>query len=419
MPRRLTALQPQARDAGRLLLAAWLGDASVQPARRLLAAAGVPAYATPEAAVQAFLDIVSFKRRQQALQQVCPSAPPGPAPEREAAARLVATAVASGPLRLDEARARPLLAAYGLPPFATGRPPASSLELVLAMALDSTFGPVLRLAQGAPGRGLIGPPATALPPLNAALAMAMLQETPLGHTLLRSGDRQLPEADPVLEALVRLSDLVVDRPEIAGIELELRLAAERGLETLSAWIDLVPVPPGTDPTGRLAIRPYPVELEEEVTAEDGQRFRLRPIRPEDAAALQRGFKRLSADDVRRRFFAPVAELTPEVAARLSQIDYDREMVLVIEDPASPATSWAVPASPWTRTAAGPSSRPPSAPTSRAGASAASPSSASSSMHAAAGWRRSGVPSSPTTRPCRAWPPIWASPCAAIRTSRTW
>ena len=331
----VTALQPQARDAGRLLLAAWLGDASVQPARRLLAAAGVPAYATPEAAVQAFLDIVSFKRRQQALQQVCPSAPPGPAPEREAAARLVAAAVASGPLRLDEARARPLLAAYGLPPFATGRPPASSLELVLAMALDSTFGPVLRLAQGAPGRGLIGPPATALPPLNAALAMAMLQETPLGHTLLRSGDRQLPEADPVIEALVRLSDLVVDRPEIAGIELELRLAAERGLETLSARIDLVPVPPGTDPTGRLAIRPYPVELEEEVTAEDGQRFRLRPIRPEDAAALQRGFKRLSADDVRRRFFAPVAELTPEVAARLSQIDYDRELVLVIEDPASP------------------------------------------------------------------------------------
>ena len=76
----VTALQPQARDAGRLLLAAWLGEAAVQPARRLLADAGVPAYATPEAAVQAFLDIVSFKRRQLALQQVCTSAPPAEHP---------------------------------------------------------------------------------------------------------------------------------------------------------------------------------------------------------------------------------------------------------------------------------------------------------------------------------------------------
>ena len=163
----------------------------------------------------------------------------------------------------------------------------------------------------------------------------MLQETPLGRTLLKAGDRQLPEPRPVIEALVRLSELVVDRPEIAGIELELRLSLEHGLETLSARIDLAPVPPGTDPTARLAIRPYPVELEEEVTTEDGQRFTLRPIRPEDAAALQRGFRRLTADDVRRRFFAPLRELTPEAAARLSQIDYDRELVLVIEDPASP------------------------------------------------------------------------------------
>ncbi len=331
----VTALQPQARDAGRLLLAAWLGEAAVQPARRLLADAGVPAYATPEAAVQAFLDIVSFKRRQLALQQVCTSAPPGGAPEREAAAALVGTALAAGLRTLDETRARALLATYGLPPFATAQPPTGPLELVLAMALDSTFGPVLRLAQGAPGRGLIGEPATALPPLNGTLALDMLQETPLGRTLLKAGDRQLPEPRPVIEALVRLSELVVDRPEIAGIELELRLSLEHGLETLSARIDLAPVPPGTDPTARLAIRPYPVELEEEVTTEDGQRFTLRPIRPEDAAALQRGFRRLTADDVRRRFFAPLRELTPEAAARLSQIDYDRELVLVIEDPASP------------------------------------------------------------------------------------
>jgi acyl-CoA synthetase (NDP forming)/RimJ/RimL family protein N-acetyltransferase len=329
----MAALQPQAREAGRLLLAAWLGEATVQTARRLLAEAGVPTYASPEAAVQAFLDIVSFKRRQLALQQVCPSSPRDDAPERATAAAIVQAALATGPQALLEPDCRRLLAAYDLPPVAHARPVAGSIELVLAMSVDPAFGPVLRLAQGAPGRVLIGEAATSLPPLNRDLAMAMLQETPLGRTLLAGGDRQLPEPRPVIKALVRLSQLIVDRPEIAGIELELRLSAERGLETQSARIDLAPIPPGTDPTARLASRPYPVELEEEVTTEDGQCFTLRPIRPEDAAALQRGFRRLTADDVRRRFFAPIRELTAEAAARLSQIDYDRELVL--EDPASP------------------------------------------------------------------------------------
>jgi acetyltransferase len=40
---------------------------------------------------------------------------------------------------------------------------------------------------------------------------------------------------------------------------------------------------------------------------------------------------LTAEDIRLRFFGPVRELTHEMAARLTQIDYDREMALLLLD----------------------------------------------------------------------------------------
>ena len=49
---------------------------------------------------------------------------------------------------------------------------------------------------------------------------------------------------------------------------------------------------------RLAIRPYPKELEEEVSSADGRGLWLRPIRPEDEPALVTWFHKLSLEAVR-------------------------------------------------------------------------------------------------------------------------
>jgi acetyltransferase len=227
-----------------------------------------------------------------------------------------------------------LLDAYELPPPGTGEG-RGGVEVVMRMRVDPTFGPVLRVAQGGPGDALIGEAAAGLPPLNRALAEAMLEETALGRLLLAGGDPRLPDPAYLVDALVRLSRLVVDRPEVAAVELELRLSREAGLETLRAAVALEPVPEDADPAARLAVRPYPVELEEVVTLRDGARVRLRPIRPEDAPALRRAFRRMSPEDARLRLFGPARELLPELAARLTQTDYDRELALVAEDPDSP------------------------------------------------------------------------------------
>jgi acetyltransferase len=82
---------------------------------------------------------------------------------------------------------------------------------------------------------------------------------------------------------------------------------------------------------RLAIRPYPRELEETVTAEGGRSFFVRPILPEDEPALRASFAKLTQEEIRLRFFTPMKTLPHLLAARFTQIDYDREMALVLTE----------------------------------------------------------------------------------------
>ena len=83
------------------------------------------------------------------------------------------------------------------------------------------------------------------------------------------------------------------------------------------------------------MRPYPRELEEIVTASDGQQLLLRPVRPEDEEAFQVNFAKFSPEAVRRRFFAPMKSLTQAAASKLTHLDYEGEMALVLTDPVPP------------------------------------------------------------------------------------
>jgi GNAT superfamily N-acetyltransferase len=59
----------------------------------------------------------------------------------------------------------------------------------------------------------------------------------------------------------------------------------------------------------------------EMALPDGGRVRLRPVVPEDKAALVEGFHRLSPESRYRRFMAPIAELSEEQLAELTEVDY--------------------------------------------------------------------------------------------------
>jgi acetyltransferase len=139
--------------------------------------------------------------------------------------------------------------------------------------------------------------------------------------------------DAIAMTLVRLSQLVSDRPEIVELDINPLVADAEGVLALDARVRVAPAE-GSGPD-RLAIRPYPKELEEKVELNDGRVLLLRPVTPEDEPAVRDTFGRLSAEDLRFRFFAPVKFVDHVTAARFTQIDYDRQMVLVLTEKGIP------------------------------------------------------------------------------------
>jgi len=203
------------------------------------------------------------------------------------------------------------------------RQAARARELLIRVADDPVFGPTIAFGQGGTTAEVQRDIAMDLPPLNLTLAQALIARTRAAGTLAAFRDMPAARIDTVAETLVRVSQLIVDFPEIAALEINPLFVDAQGVLAADAWLRLRP--PGE--RGMLAISPYPDELVEHHEAR-GERLLIRPIRPEDAARQAAFFQRLSPEDIRYRFFTAMRELSPEMTARLTQIDYDREMAFV-------------------------------------------------------------------------------------------
>jgi acetyltransferase len=201
-------------------------------------------------------------------------------------------------------------------------------ELLLGAMVDPTFGPCLLFGHGGVATEVIADRCIGLPPLNANLALDMISRTRVSKLLAGYRDRPPARLDTVAEALTALSDLVIDFPEISELDINPLLADAEGVIALDARIVVRPSDAQDD---RLAVRPYPSDLVHMATI-DGTSVRLRPIRPEDSDRLADMARRTDPEDLRLRFHGGLNVTSDAMTARLSQIDYDREMVFVAETP---------------------------------------------------------------------------------------
>ena len=200
-----------------------------------------------------------------------------------------------------------------------------ALELIVGIATDAVFGPVLLLGEGGTNVELRTNHTVALPPLNGNLASDMLARSNL--TPLLAGYRGKPAVDQqaLLATLQKVSQMASDLPWLAELDINPLLVDAQGVLALDARIKLRAVASGE--TGRLAIRPYPSAMEEHVEFAGRQLF-VRPIRPEDGQRLMAFYAEASPADMRLRFFMSRREVPHSELARYSQIDYDREMAFV-------------------------------------------------------------------------------------------
>jgi len=210
-----------------------------------------------------------------------------------------------------------------------------AFELILGVTDDPQFGPMLLFGQGSTAVELIGDTALALPPINMHLAREAISRTRISKLLRGYRDRPAADLDAIALTMIKVSQLAVDFAEIKEMDVNPLLADEFGVVALDARIRVEKAM--MSPERRLAIRPYPKELEEKIALGDGRVLLLRPVVPEDEPQLQEAFTKLTPEEVRFRFFVSMKTLTHVQAARFTQIDYDREMALVLTEPGVPGT----------------------------------------------------------------------------------
>ena len=114
------------------VLACWMGGPAVLSARAATAAAGVAAYATPERATAAWMQMADYARNQRMLQQIPAAQLPEVRPDHGAAQGLLAAARAEGREWLGDAASQALLRAYGIPVVPTER--VADIEAAVAAA---------------------------------------------------------------------------------------------------------------------------------------------------------------------------------------------------------------------------------------------------------------------------------------------
>jgi acetyltransferase len=200
-----------------------------------------------------------------------------------------------------------------------------ALELIVGIATDTVFGPVLLLGEGGTAVELRTNHAVALPPLNANLARDMVDRSNLAPLLAGYRGRAPADQLALLSTLQKVSQMACDLPWLAELDINPLLVDAQGVLALDARIKLRTMVKGEN--SRLAIRPYPSALEEHVEFA-GQQLFVRPIRPEDGQRLMAFYAKATPADMRLRFFMSRREVPHSELARYSQIDYDREMTFI-------------------------------------------------------------------------------------------
>lgn len=211
--------------------------------------------------------------------------------------------------------------------------PRGGFELILGSSIDSQFGPVLLFGTGGSYVESLKDTVIGLPPLNRVLARRLMEQTRAFEVLKRLHGASAVDLDALEQILVRFSQLILEQPWIAEIDVNPLLITAKGIQALDARIVTHSSNAKDADLPRPAIRPYPSRYIKQSQWPDGSQVTIRPIRPEDEPHMVRFHQTLSDQTVYQRYLSPLKLETRIEHQRLSRIcfiDYDRDMVLVAE-----------------------------------------------------------------------------------------
>ena len=202
-------------------------------------------------------------------------------------------------------------------------------ELYAGVFRDPMFGPVVAFGAGGTRIEMVRDTTLEFPPLNRFLARRMIERTRIAEALGEFRGSPGVDFETIETLLVRVSEMVCEFPAIAELDINPVIADERGLVAVDARVVIDAAPARqAQRHSHLAILPYPAQLTRVRCSNDGRYYAIRAIRPEDADLLQSFVRGLSEQSRYFRFVSALAELTPRMLVRYTQIDYDRELALI-------------------------------------------------------------------------------------------
>jgi acetyltransferase len=201
-------------------------------------------------------------------------------------------------------------------------------ELMVGVVRDEVFGPVITFGEGGTRMEVHRDRAVALPPLNPYLAADLIRSTRISRMLGEFRGMPAANMEALESVLLRVSEMVCELPWIQSLDINPLIVDEHGAVAVDAHITVAEVPVTAVRYDHMAIHPYPSHLVTKWFTKDKLPVTIRPIRPEDAGMEQEFVKSLSPESRYFRFMNTLRELSQSMTARLTQIDYDREMAFV-------------------------------------------------------------------------------------------
>jgi len=201
-----------------------------------------------------------------------------------------------------------------------------SLQINVGITRDPTFGPMILFGVGGYAVDVQADRQVMLPPLNTALAMELIKHSRVYNVIQANSYQPDRDVEQICELLIQLSEMVVDLPNLACLEINPLLLNKRGLLVVDATVSLGEA---VEP----AISPYPEYLTEQITLRRSKRAAIvRAIRGEDEPNHLAFYNTLSPESIRLRYFYSRGVPTHHELATWTQIDYDREMAFIISAP---------------------------------------------------------------------------------------
>ncbi|WP_295686484.1 GNAT family N-acetyltransferase [uncultured Nevskia sp.] len=312
-------------DLDQRLLTVWLGLHSAQAARQRSAAAHLATFASADEAVRAVRFRAQYRDTREMLGQT-PPADSSPSIDRDATAQSLRGFCAKGLLQLSARDSASVLARYGLV-AAEHYPDVATSRIRVRAEQHAELGMVLSV-QTEPG-GARDLPAFGLPPLDDLLARRMLDAAGC-----ISATTPPTAVTSMTTALIRIGQLVIDQALIRRLDVAIGSAVDGKQVKLPDC--MVEVSDQDVPeTQRIALAPYPVALTQQITLAAGRRYQVRAVRPDDEPALLRFLARLDPEEIRLRYFMAIRHFSHDMAARVTQVDYDRELTLVASHDEAP------------------------------------------------------------------------------------